>query len=285
MTSSRIAGMLFVVFGSGHLVGTVLDLMGIPLIFQPVDLGVVAPMQETIPVISDLLWARMSVWDLYYGCSASLSLGLVATGILAWVARPERKLLGFLALSAWVWAAIAWRYFFWVPASAFSVAAALLSWGAIRAPRLAWTGQQHLWFWWVAPLWLLGGPFHLLGAIVESQIPFVFQPVDGTVQQVMASTDVRIVATFRATRDVWDAYIGFNQGHGWGLVTYGLGLWAIGRAQPELLARKGFRWGIAIFSMAWLLVASTLFFYGPVMLAAVAVVGHTRLAVRAPEPT
>jgi hypothetical protein len=270
----RLAGALFLLLGTAHLVGTLLDLAGLTRFFRPVDPSVEEQMALVLPWISSVLLAKMTVLDLYFGCSASMSLGMMWLGLCAWLVAPERRATAALAGLALGWSLLGWARLFWIPATAFTMATALLAVAATLAPNRPWEGRATQWFWAASALFVLGGPGHFATSVMEMFTRSLYFPVELTLVEAMHSTGIAITGLGGVHPDVWHVYVGFNLGHGWGLVGFGVGLWVLGRASPFCFGRAWVRATVLAFALGWLGVASTLFFYVPVLLAASASIGH-----------
>ena len=113
-----------------------------------------------------------------------------------------------------------------------------------------------------AVIFLLLGSAHALGSIVDVFRPFLFTPVNKQVKLTMMNSSVLITDRM----SLWNAWLGFNISHGYGVFFFGL--------IALLLARDNFGYVIRfrplfplviVMSLGYLLMALVFWFYLPAM--------------------
>lgn len=127
--------------------------------------------------------------------------------------------------------------------------------------------------WWIAgtvPL-VLGGGLHALATLVDTVRPTYFTPVEPAVRPAVEGTGIRLRAMVpggdAARPSMWDAWLGFNLGHGLGVLLFGLLCLVIGAQDFALVERIDALRPLAVaFGAAYLAVALRFWFWGPILI-------------------
>jgi len=139
-------------------------------------------------------------------------------------------------------------------------------------------GSAQAWF--IAgtvPLILAGG-LHALYALRDTVRPTYFTPIDRSVKPVVEGTGIRLVG--KATPSMWRVWLGINMTHGLGIFAFGLLCLLIAIQDFDTVERiDAIRPLTIAFSGALLAVSLRFFFYGPVIITAIATACFTVAAV------
>jgi hypothetical protein len=125
--------------------------------------------------------------------------------------------------------------------------------------------------WFVAgtiPLILAGG-LHALAALLDTVRPTFFAPIERSVQPAAEGTGIRLVG--RATPSMWRVWLGIHISHGLGVFSFGLLCLLIVAHDPGLVESISALRPLTIaFSAAYLVLSLRFWFYGPVIITAIA---------------
>ena len=109
---------------------------------------------------------------------------------------------------------------------------------------------------------------------------WVFAPTDAGVRDAMREAPIVLASRVGARAPVWDAYLGFSLSHGLGLAFVGVIHLLLLRRDPALYSRNPWLLTLsALWAGLWLLLAIRFWFYGPMLIAAAALLcfGWARL--------
>jgi hypothetical protein len=117
---------------------------------------------------------------------------------------------------------------------------------------------------------ILAGGLHAALAVVDTVRPTYFAPRDDdSLQPAMERTQMRFAG--RSAPTMWNSWLGFNISHGLGVFVFGLLFLLIATYDFSLVQRIGAIRPLAVaFSAAYFVVAVRFWFWGPVVLTAVA---------------
>jgi hypothetical protein len=141
------------------------------------------------------------------------------------------------------------------------------------APTVTASAAQE---WFIAgtiPL-ILAGALHVLGALVDTVRPTFFTPVEGSAKPAAEGTGIRLVRMFGSsgTRpSMWSVWLGIHITHGLGVLVFGLLCLLIATDDFKLVEQIDVLRPLTIaVSAAYVAVSLRFFFYGPVIITAVA---------------
>ena len=125
--------------------------------------------------------------------------------------------------------------------------------------------------WFVAgtiPL-ILAGALHVVYALRDTVRPTYFAPIDRSVKPVVEGTGIRLVG--RPTPSMWRVWLGIHISHGLGIFTFGLLCLLIATHDFTLVERiDAIRPLTIAFSAAYVVLSLRFWFYGPVLITAIA---------------
>ena len=117
---------------------------------------------------------------------------------------------------------------------------------------------------------MLGGGLHVLATLRDMARPTFFAPIDGSVEQAVEGTGIRLVRMFGgsgARPSMWKVWLGIHVSHGLGAFTFGLLCLLIATHDFELVESiDAIRPLTIAFSAAYLALSLRFWFYGPAIL-------------------
>ena len=118
-------------------------------------------------------------------------------------------------------------------------------------------------------IYLMLGLGHGLLTLLDVVRPRTFTPVDENVRLAMQGEPIRL----NPHTDLWRAWLGFNLSHSMGVVLFGGILTVIGSAGAEAYLDHGaWQTGTILFSLAYVIVAQTFWFWIPALGSGIATV-------------
>lgn len=142
----------------------------------------------------------------------------------------------------------------------------------VSVTRAVDAGAAQVWFIAGTIPCILAGGLHVALAVVDTVRPTYFAPRDdGSLQPAMERTQMRFAG--RSAPTMWSSWLGFNISHGLGVFIFGLLCLLIASYDFGLVTRiDAMRPLTFAFAATYLLVALRFWFWGPVLLTAMATV-------------